>query len=136
MQLGIVMLDSNSTLNNLRYLREVTINPGDTAVIMFQLIDLDTISQNDLVGTRYMPIVGATMTAVIPSINDFYTINAVPTMSFPNDDRSIWQIPLSSNQTQNAAGCNINIVLTEGTKISSAVGKNILFFNPSSEYCC
>lgn len=136
MQLGLVMLDSNSTLNNLRYLREVYVNPGDTAVLMFQLVDLDTVDQNDLIGTRYMPITSATMAANIPSVNDLYTINTVPTMAFPNDDRSIWIIPLSSVQTKTAAGCNINIVLTEGTKISSAIGKNILFFNPVNDYCC
>ena len=136
MRLGLVMLDPNSTLNNLKYLREVYVNQGDTPTILFQIIDLDTADQNNLIGDRYIPATGATVQLTITSVNDANTLVLNASMAFPNDDRSVWTFSMTSNQTTKAAGVNINAVLTQGQQVNNIVAKNVLFIGPPSTYCC
>jgi hypothetical protein len=136
MRLGLVMLDPNSTLNSLKYLREVYINQGDTANIMFQLVDLDTVDQNNLIGDRYVPVAASKMQITITSMNDANTLILNVNMAFPNDDRSIWTFSLTQYQTSKAAGVNINAVLTQGTQVNNILAKNVLFIGTPSTYCC
>ena len=139
MRLGLAMLDNVSTLNNLKYLNQVQILPGETTVVRFQLIDVDTKSQTNQIGNRYIPAntpVAPTMQITIQSVDDSKTITKAATMSFPNDDRSIWEFPLSNLETQNAAGVNLSIVLTENTSVKMALGKNVLSMSPSNIYQC
>lgn len=136
MRLGLVMLDPNSTLNSLKYLREVYINQGDTANIMFQLVDLDTVDQNNLIGDRYVPVAASKMQITITSVNDANTLILNVNMAFPNDDRSIWTFSLTQYQTSKAAGVNINAVLTQGTQVNNILAKNVLFIGTRSTYSC
>ena len=136
MRLGLVMLDPNSSLNNLKYLREVYVNQGDTADILFQLVDLDTQDQSNLIGNRYMPVTGSLMQLTISSVNDANTLTLPATMAFPSDDRSIWKFSLTAAQTAKAAGINLSAVLTQGTKVNSIVAKSVLYVNPASPYSC
>lgn len=136
MRLGLVMLDNASVLNGLKYLNQVYISPGDTASVFFQIVDLDSVNQNNLIGNRYMPISGATMSMIIQSVNDRKTLVLTPTMAFPNDDRSIWTFSLTQYQTSIAAGVNLIATLTEGTKVTNILGKDVLYMNPPSSYSC
>jgi len=139
MRLAIAMLDSVSTLNNLKYLNQVQIFPGETTVVRFQLVDADTKSQTNQIGNRYVPSstpTAPTMQIVVKSVNDANTISKAATMSFPSDDRSIWEFSMSAAETQKAAGVNFSITLTEGSNTKMAVGKNVLSMSPASSYQC
>jgi hypothetical protein len=135
MRLGLVMLDPNSTLNNLKYLREVYVNQGDTATILFQIVDLDTVDGNNLIGNRYVPTSISTMRVTVTSVNDAKTLVLPVAMAYPSDDRSVWQFSLTAYQTTMAAGINLSVVLTQGTLVNNIVARNVLFVNPPPYSC-
>ena len=134
MRLGIKMLDSTSTLNNLVFLNQVQFEPGETAVVYFQLTDLDK-QQGNCVAQRYMPADGATMSIQITSIDATKTITKIPTNPFAND-KSIWSFNLTATDTQNAAGVNMKVTLTEGASIKIAKGTSVIVVGPQSEFSC
>ena len=130
MRLGIKMLNSSSTLNNLSYLNQIQVNQGDTAVIMFQLVDLDQESN-----PRYMPAAGFTITAKISSSNDANILNKIPTQPFPQDS-SIFQFSLTTSETKQLGSVNLNVTLTEGASIKSALGNSVIIPSPKNPYQC
>ena len=133
MKLGIRMLDSSSSLNNLMYMNQVVIDPGETVTIYFQLVDLDK-SQGQC-PQRYMPASGATMSVKLTSLDSSKNITKVPTNPFP-DDRSIWSFNLSAAETQYAAGVNLSVTLTEGANVKKAEGQGVVIFGPKSQHSC
>lgn len=135
MQLGIRMLNNNSTLNNLMFLNQVMINPGESATVMFQLVDLDQWPDKNLAPPRYIPISGASITAKITSINTANNLNKIPTNPFV-DDRSIFSFTLSSAETLLAAGVNLQITLTESGNIKISNARSVLIMGPQSEFQC
>lgn len=135
MRLGFRVLDSSSTINNLQYLNQRIITPGESTTILVQLVDLNTVTDKNQWGTRYMPATGATLNATINSVNDLFTLNKVMIQPFAQDP-SIWQFPLLATDTQNMAGINMDLVLTEGANVSIARGTNVIIMNPQSPYGC
>jgi len=140
MRLGLVILNNSSSLNNLTYLNQAQINPGENYSVFFQLVDLDqplgSTAYPNAPPSRYMPISGAYMTATMNSYNNANVINKTPTNPFPADDRSIWSFTLNTCDTQRVGGVNLNITLVEGTKVSKAVGQGVIVVGPSSQFCC
>lgn len=130
MRLGIKMLNSSSQVNSLSYLNQVYVNPGDTATIMFQLVDLD---QPD--SPRYMPAPGFTITAKISSFNDSNVLNKIPTQPF-TQDASIFSFNLSTSESKQIGSNNLNIVLTEGSNVKSAIIDAGVIATPRSPYQC
>ncbi|MEM4360415.1 MAG: hypothetical protein QXT45_07805 [Candidatus Bilamarchaeaceae archaeon] len=126
MRLGIKMLDSDSTLNDLKYLNQVDIYPGETVTVMFQLI-------NSQSGHRYIPASGATLSAKMYSVNDANNITKAATNPFA-DDRSIWSFTLNAIETQKLAGVNLELTLTEGTNIKKTWGHAVIVVHPKSPY--
>jgi hypothetical protein len=116
------------------YQNQSTINPGETYTILFQLVDLDSAISGDK-PNRYIPIFGASMMATMHSFNSANVVHKVPTNPF-TDDRSIWSFNLTQQETSYMAGVNLNITLTEGSKVSVAVGKNAIVVAPHSQYSC
>src|ERR1035438_8249439 len=88
MRLGIKMLSSSSTLNNLQYLNQVQVNPGETTAVYFQLVDMEQNAQNVQSGQisqnyqRYIPIAASSMTIGMFSNNKVNNINKVPSNPF------------------------------------------------------
>lgn len=121
------MLESESTLNNLIPSNQLEVSPGETATIMFQLV-------NEKTGQRYIPASGATMTARLVASNNVNVISKIPTQPFVADDRSIWSFPLSAVDTAKAAGINIEVVLTEGANIKKVWAKSVLIMSPNSPF--
>lgn len=134
MRLGIRMLNNISTLNNLIYVNQVRINPGENYTVYFQLVDLD---QQDpyqqKAPVRYIPIIGSTMNLNLTSINVLNNISKIPTNPF-TDDRSIWSFNLASSDTQIAAGVNMSVTLTEGSNIRIANAPAVIIFGSQSVY--
>lgn len=135
MRLGFRVLDSGTTLNDLEYMNQLTIFPGESTTIYIQFVDMNTVQDYSKWGNRYMPAVGATATATINSINDAFTVAKTMFQPFPQDS-SIWAFNLAQADTKNLAGVNINITLIEGASTKIAVGYNVLIMQPQSLYQC
>lgn len=129
MRLGIQMLNSSSGLNTLQFLNQVQINPGDTATVMFRLVDLDQASE------RFIPITGSVMAVNLVSIDAAKNIAKVPTNPFA-DDRSIWSFNLSAAETQMAAGVNMSVKLTQVADVKTATAEASIIFGPQSKFSC
>ena len=127
MKLGIQMLDSESSLNNLILVNQLEIHPGETATVMFQMVIAST-------GQRYIPAAGATMTARLMSSNNANIITKIPTQPFAADDRSIWSFSLSTADTTKAAGVNMEIVLTEGAQVKKVWAQSVVVVAPNSPF--
>lgn len=127
MKLGIQMLESESTLNNLIPSNQLEIAPGETATVMFQLVNSKT-------GQRYIPAAGATMTAKLVASNNVNVISKIPTQPFAADDRSIWSFPLSAADTAKAAGVNMEIVVTEGAAVKKVWAQSVIIMAPNSPF--
>lgn len=136
MKLGLTMVDNVPTLNNLKYINQLSVTQGETADLYFQLIDVDTKDQKNQWGNRYMPASGATLQVVIKSVNDANTLTKTATMAFPSDDRSIWKISLSSTDTSNMAGINLQGTLTEGASIKIFNASNVLSVSNVNSFQC
>jgi hypothetical protein len=136
MRLGVRMLNNSSTLNNLMYVNQTRINPGETATIMFQLVDLD---QQDVyqqkAPIRYIPLVGSQVTAALNSINQANNLSKIPSNPF-TDDRSIWSFNLLASETQTMAGVNMSVNLVEGSAVRVATAEAAVIVGPSSKYSC
>lgn len=127
MKLAIQMLDPQSTLNNLIYINQAEIIPGETPTIMFQLVNAST-------KQRYIPSTGANMTIRLFSTNSNNMITKTPVQPFVSDDRSIWSFSLNSTETSKAAGVNMEITLTEGANIKKVWAQSVIVFAPLSPY--
>lgn len=136
MKLSARMLDPNSSLNSLKYVNQVTIAPGSTVTILLQLVDLDSVQESNRIGNRYMPDSAATLEIDIVSINDANTLSKVASQPFSTDDRSIWQVSLTPEETLNMSGTNMKLTLTEGTDITIGTAKQVLIIEPSSGFQC
>jgi len=137
MKLGLRIIDSASTLNSLKYLNQLSIETGETAVVRFQLVDLDTARQQNLLGDRYMPAAGATVEAVIQSVDSAGTVTKSATQPFPLDP-SIWEFSLTSAETEALGGTNLRITLTGGSSIKKGLGQQVILVSNSdnSRYQC
>lgn len=136
MTLGLRMVDSVSTLNHLKYLNQATVNPGETATLYFQVVDLDTSNRDNVLGSRYMPSAAATLVAVLASNNDANTLVKSASMVFPNDDRSIWQVVLGVADTARFMGVNIQFTLNDGLLVKKGVAEQVLIGGAASPYQC
>lgn len=135
MKLGAIILDETSLLNDLKPKNQAEIIPGETAVVIFQLIDQLKVSSDSKWGQRYIPASGATLEATIKSLNSANTIVKGATQPFP-DDKSIWQFTLTSAETQSMGGINMTLTLTEGASVRKALMNNVIIVAPQSPYQC
>lgn len=127
MKLGFQMLNNAATLNVLSVIKNQKINQGEALNLVFQLTDKD---QN---GIRFLPSTAATTLVEIARYPDVlatgynqripvdYSVRRNAAMLFPNDDRSIWYMPLSSNDTANMMSSNMRVTVTDGNNTWIAV---------------
>lgn len=147
MRLGIQMLDPGSSINNLMYLNQYRINPGETAAVYFQFVDLDKQNNGGCSGgfsgtgsgscppQRYIPATGATVSISLTSININNNITKIPVNAFVGDN-SIWSFNMSAADTQIAAGINMKVVLTQGPNINIVNADGVIIIGPQSCYQC
>jgi hypothetical protein len=131
MRLSARILDPASTINNLKYLNEAHITPGSTYNLLFQLVDLDTVQPANMLGNRYVPILGAVLEVELFSnfTGNFLSPNQdlifSPTQPFALDG-SIWSIPLSVEKTLHMAGTNMKLTLTEGANVTVGRAQQVI----------
>jgi hypothetical protein len=127
MKLGFQLLNNSATLNTISVIRNQKINQGEALNIVFQLIDKD---QN---GVRFIPSAAATCLVEIARFPDVmatgsnqrvqvdYSVRRQAAMLLPNDDRSIWTVPLTSYDTANMMSSNMRVTITDGNNTWIAV---------------
>jgi hypothetical protein len=127
MRLGIKLLNSSATVNQLQEISVLKIARGETADLVFQLVDLDQ------KGLRYIPAQGATVQISLPRNPDIIpdpgvgygrvtidnSINRTAGAAFA-DDRSIYKLPLLAADTKNLISTNIKVTVTEGASVKIA----------------
>lgn len=136
MKLGARIIDSASTLNNIKYLSSSSINPGETVTLYFQLVDLDSVQESCKLGTRFLPSSEAAVSVEIFSVNKTNILTKNASMVFPSDDRSIWKIDLDATETSNMSGVNLKITVTDGTNIKIGYALNAIIVSAKSIYQC
>lgn len=130
MQLGIQLINSDSTLNNFQVIPEAIIVPGSTATVRFQLIKLDPHNDNT---HRYIPAAGASLQIKIYSVNTANIITKTATQPW-SEDKSVWEFSLNTTETQKVSGVNLELTLTEGAQVYKFWAKNVLSILPASPF--
>ncbi len=127
MKLAFRMLNNNATLNTLRFIENQKINQGEALQLVFQLEDSD----NNLV--RYVPTTAAQVlveisrfpdvlaTAMNQRVQHDYSVRRYAAMLFPSDDRSVWYLPLSQEDTKHMMSSNMRVTLFDGNNTSIAL---------------
>jgi len=109
--------------------RFVSGNPG---VVTFQLIDVDKDRARDGYhppGRRYVPANDAELIVTIKSIDNDRTIERNAVQPYPNQDPSIWQLPIAS--TDNILGtCTLFLALTQNGETIRGVANKVLVAYP------
>lgn len=130
MKLGIRLLNSEATLNHYQYLKNIKINQGETINLVFQLVNS---SQAGPCPVRFLPSAAACTMVEIARYPDWlgtfgnqrigvdYSVRRNAAMLFPSDDRSIWYLPLTSQETSNMMSSNIRVTVTDGSSKYIAV---------------
>lgn len=127
MRLHLKLLSADSSVNQLKEIKQLKIAKGETTDLVFQLVDLDQ------GGQRYMPAAGATLQVSIPrnpsvipddtgvnlrSTVD-HSINRAAAQAFAQD-ASIFRLPLLAQDTQTMTSTNVKVTLTEGSNVKIA----------------
>ena len=120
MKLGVQILNNSATVNSFKVIQNQKINQGESLQLVFQLVD------KDQGGTRFLPSSAATCLVEIARFPDViatganqrqqvdYSVRRQAGMLFPSDDRSIWALQLSSNDTANMMSSNIRVTVVDG----------------------
>jgi hypothetical protein len=119
--LNVKLLNDQAELNYYFNITSVSYIPGETVKINIQFFDVDS-------GVRFIPSTSATCTAQFKQ-NDGTMLTKTASMLFNPDDRSIWQISLSTAESQVIVGSNFLVlldVLGDSTNVQQAMGVNML----------
>lgn len=123
MLLSAKFLVDVADVNDFDYAPSVDFTEGDAFNVYFQLVD----TSRDL---RYMPAVGALLTATIDNIDDAKKIARACTQPFAQDP-SIWQLTVFATDPLRGTS-NFRLQLTEGVKITRGMIKSVFRAFPNS----
>lgn len=135
MKLGFAILDSNSTVNNLKYLNQLHLASGDTAELYIQIVDLES-QRGSNVYSRFVPSAAATLTINFFNHNTALNMTKFAIMPFQADDRSIWKVTLSSTDTQSLNSVTIKGQLIDGATVKTITANNVIIVDPASPFQC
>ena len=123
--------DENSFIETTSY----TISQGNAGDLYFRLVDLDQKCQMES-PLRYLPSLSASMEVQFTHIDSTKSISRVATMAFPDDDRSIWKVPVLS--TDHFQANSLTVILTDGgvTRTLLADGELRSSRNDNGRYFC
>ncbi len=130
MLLSARVLINVADVNTFEYADEARFTQGDQTYIYFQLIDSEKDKTAKLPGRRYTPTAGATLVAVISSIDTAKTYTKVATQPY-SGDLSIWRIQVLSTDTV-VGTASIKLALTEGSVTTRGIIRNALSVSAQS----
>ena len=131
MYLSLRPLNAVANVNTFSYSNAFQFTEGDGPALYFQLVDLslDMPSQGfSPSGRRYCPATGATLQCVVNSLNNSNVVTRFATQPFTNDS-SIWMLQLQATDAVRGTA-DIQLVLTEGTKVTRGIGSRVILANP------
>lgn len=123
------LINSNATLNDFSPLDSIAFVPGENLTIAIQISD-------DQKGIRFIPPVAATLTMTFTD-SDSNNFDK-PGTKIDADDRSLWKVDLSQDETETLAGQNIIVTLDvngDGTVIYKAFIANAIIRTNLSGDC-
>lgn len=119
--LAVQILNDAPQLNSYFKVQAVAYIPGENVKISFQLMDIDS-------SIRFMPPTTAVVSVGFKQ-SDGTTLTKSATGLFVSDDRSIWQVALTSAESLLVVGQNMLIsvdMLNDTTDIQQAIANNVL----------
>lgn len=120
MRLSAKILRNVSNVNSFQYDEQAYLAEGSTNEFYFQLVDLSRLTYGKDSQEypdhplRYMPAVGATISAEFDSLYDDEKFAIMATQPFANDT-SIWKVSFQPDQLPKTG--NFSITLTEGSSV-------------------
>lgn len=121
MLLSARILTHVQNVNSFDYAVAAEFTEGDAPIVYFQIVDksLDKATEGfSPAGRRYMPAAGATMTAVIDSLDDAKKITRAASQPFPLDP-SIWRVTILTTDILTGTA-RLLLTLTEGATVTHA----------------
>lgn len=120
MRITLKLLNQDISINNISYISDLSISRGETADVIFQLVQEN--------GVRYIPADGAVIMVSIPRNSQAIPLNNYERENVDNSinrqadfkfagDKSIWSIPLTATETEKMISGAIKVTVTEGSKI-------------------
>lgn len=116
--LKIKLIEDQATLNNFDYLEVKEYIPGIALTIKFQISESET-------KLRHIPGTSATMEVTFQN-REGEELSVTATMLFNPDDRSLWSVALTAEQTEEIIGSNFMVELTDGATIKSGMAYGVL----------
>jgi hypothetical protein len=113
MSLSLNILNSDCTLNAFQIMSSASVVGGETAEVVMQLWQPSK-------KLRYVPAAGATFSVDLLR-SDGTVLVKVPTLKFPDDDRSVLLLSLSASETAVLISQNLILKVTEGPNVSIAI---------------
>jgi len=124
------LLNSTASLNDFSYLSTISFIPGENVTVAFQIFD-------DQKGIRFVPPSAATITCTLIDV-DGNDVEIAATKIADPDDRSMWKILISQDQSEDIVGMNIEGELDvngDGTLIYYFLMQNVLIRTNLSGDC-
>lgn len=119
--LNITLLNDLAELNNFFTVVSKSYFPNYPLNIKFQISD-------DQLNDRLIPATTATATCIFQN-SDGTELTVTASMLFNPDDRSMWQVQLTADQSNNIVGSSFQVVLDflgDGTDIRTGLALNVL----------
>jgi hypothetical protein len=93
MRLAYYILNNVNSVNSFNEVLKRTIQQGNPDTLYLRIVDLD---QDDGLGNplRYLPTTQATLTLNSTNIDPYKSFQRAAYMPYPNDDRSVWAMPV------------------------------------------
>lgn len=136
MKLSARMLQDVQSVNSFEFTDVLEFGEGDLPAIHFQLIDstLDKAEKGYFPsGRRYMPAVGATLTATLWSVDASKTITRACTQPFAQDP-SVWRLQLLTGDSI-VGFRDLRITLTEGTVVTNGSVRHAVSVQSQNGVC-
>lgn len=137
MKLSARMLADVASVNSFEYVDVLEFTEGDLPALYFQLIDaaLDKADKGFVPGgRRYMPEVGATLTATLWSVDSSKTITRACSQPFLTRDASIWKLQLQTGDVV-VGFRDLRLVLTEGAAVTNGTLRHAISVTPQNGVC-
>lgn len=128
MRLSARILSHVADANTFEVHEQAEFTEGDSTYIYFMLIDETAdraVEGFNPPGRRYIPNVTSTLAVSFLSVEASRSLQRNASMAFPNDDRSIWKVPVYA--TDKLVGSrDMKLTLTEGTGASQKTTSGVV----------
>lgn len=114
MRLALIALKNVNNVNNFDETLELRLVQGNPTDLYLRVVDLDQLVKgcSEHGYLRYVPATGATMAAVVNTIDLNNVVSKVGTQPFLADDRSIWSFQILATDKIQFNNLNVSITIS------------------------